>query len=50
MKDKIYTQDEIQELLEDVRVLISDLGFDYDRMSRSGKDIYDELCEKIGID
>lgn len=50
MKDKIYTQDEIQELLEDVRVLVSDLGFDYDRMSRSGKDIYDELCEKIGID
>jgi hypothetical protein len=50
MKDKIYTQDEIQDLLQDIRGLVTDLGFDYERLSKSGKEIYDELCEKLGID
>lgn len=46
----IVTQDEIQKLLYDVQQLVTDLGWDYERMSRSGKDTYDELCEKLGIE
>jgi len=50
MEEGIYTQDTIQELLEDVRVLVTDLGWDYERMSQSGKGIYNELCDKLGIE
>lgn len=50
VKEKIYTQDEIQDLLKDVRFLVSDLGWDYERLTRGGQDIYDELCNKLGID
>lgn len=50
VKEKIYTQDEIQDLLKDIIPLVSDLGWDYERMSRGGKDIYDELCNKLSID
>ena len=50
MKDRIYTKDEIEELLKEITLLVSDLGFDYDRMSLSGKNIYDELCELLDID
>jgi len=46
----IFTQDEIQDLLRDVQTLVTDLGWDYERMSRGGKDTYDELCEKLGIE
>lgn len=50
MKDRVYTKDEMEELLKQITILVSDLGFDYDRMSRSGKNIYDELCELLDID
>lgn len=50
VKEKIYTQDEIQELLQDVRVLVNDLGWDYERLTRGGQGIYNELCNKLGID
>jgi hypothetical protein len=49
MENKIYTQDEIQDLIQDLRGLVSDLGFEYERLSRSGKNIYDELCELLDI-
>lgn len=50
MENKIYTQDKIQELLYDVQQLVTDLGWDYERLTRGGKDIYDELCKKLNID
>jgi len=50
MKDMIFTQDEIQDLLRDVQTLVADIGWEYERMSRCGKDTYDELCEKLGIE
>lgn len=50
MKGRIFTQDEIQDLLEDVQHLVSDLGFDYARLSNSGREVYDELCDKLNID
>lgn len=34
-------QDEILDRLSD---LLEDLGCDYDRMSTSGKETYDEIC------
>ena len=38
------TEDQvIQKLTE----LISDLGFDYDRMSQSGQQTYDEICNLL---
>ena len=48
--DTLYTQDEIQDLIGELRGLVSDLGFEYERLSRSGKNIYDELCELLDID
>ena len=50
VEKKIYTQDEIQDLLEDVRSLVSDLGWDYERLTKGGQGIYNELCNKLGID
>ena len=29
--------------------LIGDLGWDYDRMSSSGQDTYNKLCDLLGI-
>ena len=49
MKNRIFTQDEIQDLLEDIQVLIGDLGFDYQQLSPTGKQTYDELCKKINL-
>ena len=36
---------ELREVLE----LIDDLGWDYDRMSSSGQETYDQICVKLGI-
>ena len=36
---------ELREVLE----LIEDLGWDYDRMSSSGQDTYDQICLKLCI-
>jgi hypothetical protein len=44
------TQEELQKVLETIQGLVYDLGFDYELMSRSGKEIYDELCEVLNID
>ena len=29
--------------------LVSDLGWDYDRLSSSGMETYDKLCDLLGI-
>ena len=33
---------------EKVKDLVDDLGWDYDRMSTSGQETYQELCLKLG--
>jgi hypothetical protein len=33
----------------DIKDLIEDLGWEYDRMSSSGQETYDKLCEIMGI-
>lgn len=48
--DKIYTQDEIQDLLTAIIHLVDDLNWEYDRMSSSGKETLDNLSELLGIE
>jgi hypothetical protein len=35
--------------LTDIRELVEDLGWEYDRMSQSGQETYDKLCSIFGI-
>jgi hypothetical protein len=37
-------------MITDIKELVEDLGWDYDRMSSSGKETYDKLCELLEID
>ena len=36
-------------MLADIKDLIEDLGWEYDRMSSSGQQTYDKLCELLDI-
>jgi hypothetical protein len=36
-------------MLADIKDLIGDLGWEYDRMSSSGQETYDKLCELLDI-
>jgi len=36
-------------MIADVKDLVIDLGWDYDRMSSSGQQVYDKLCEMLEI-
>jgi len=48
--EKIYTQDEIQDLLTAIIHLVDDLSWDYDRLSSGGKETLDKLHELLGIE
>jgi hypothetical protein len=37
-------------MLADIKDLIKDLGWEYDRMSSSGQETYDNLCKLLGIE
>ena len=39
-----------KKLIEELKNLVYDLGWDYERMSQSGQSIYNELCHKLGIE
>ena len=45
--EKIYAQDEINDLIDSIEELVGDLGWDYDRMSSSGKETYDKLVNFV---
>ena len=47
--EKIFTQDEVNQILENIEDMVGDLGWDYDRMSSSGQETYDKLCELLNI-
>ena len=49
-ENKVFTQDEIQDLLEELQTLMFHLGEDYERLTRSGKDTYDDLCMVLKIE
>jgi hypothetical protein len=36
--------------LNTIQALVTDLGWDYDRMSQSGKEVYDKLCNELNIE
>jgi hypothetical protein len=38
-----------QEKIDRLIKLVADLGWDYDRMSSSGQDTYNQLCDLLGI-
>lgn len=41
--EKIFTQYEVNEILESIEDMVGDLGWEYDRMSSSGQETYDKL-------
>lgn len=45
--DKIFTQDEVKDILMEITNMVEDLEFDYQRMSQSGKEIYDNLTNYL---
>ena len=45
--DKIFTQDEVKDILMEITNMVEDLEFDYQRMSYSGKGIYDNLINYL---
>lgn len=36
--------------LKTIQSLVSDLGWDYQRMSQSGQDVYNKLCNELNIE
>ncbi len=36
--------------IADIKDLVIDLGWDYDRMSQSGQEVYDKLCDILEIE
>lgn len=36
--------------IKNVRDLVADLGWDYDRMSTSGQEVYEKLCNLLEIE
>jgi len=41
--EKIFTQNEVNDILTEIKDSVEDLEFDYQRMSQSGKEIYNNL-------
>ena len=41
--EKIFTQDEVKDILSEIKFMVDDLGWDRQRMSSSGKSTYDKL-------
>lgn len=39
----------MEKKLKTIKSLVSDLGWDYQRMSQSGKDVYNKLCNELNI-
>ena len=48
---RLFTESVINEAVNIKKVtnLVADLGWDYDRMSSSGQQVYDELCDLLNI-
>lgn len=45
--EKIFTQDEVNDILTEIKGMVDDLGWDEQRMSQSGKMIYNNLVNYI---
>ena len=47
--EKIFTQDEVNDILSSIEEKVGELGWDYERMSSSGQETYDNLQQVHGI-
>jgi len=45
--ERIYTQDEVNDILSTIQDFVNELGWDYQRMSQSGQKVYNQLDEYI---
>jgi len=45
--EKIFTQDEVNDILSNIEEKVGDLGWDYERMSSSGQETYDKLVKYL---
>ena len=43
-----FNTETYHEKFEELKNLVDDLGWDYDRMSSSGQETYDKLCKVLG--
>jgi len=45
--EKIFTQDEVKDILKEIIDMVDDLGWEHQRMSTSGQETYDKLCDYL---
>jgi hypothetical protein len=45
--EKIFTQDEVNDILTEIKDMVDNLGWDEQRMSQSGKMIYNNLVNYL---
>lgn len=45
--EKIFTQDEVNDILTEIKGMVDDLGWDEQRMSQSGRKVYTDLTNYL---
>lgn len=45
--EKIFTQDEVKDMLDTIIDMVDDLGWEHQRMSTSGQETYDKLWDYL---
>ena len=45
--EKIFTQDEVKDILREIIDMVDDLGWEHQRMSTSGQETYDKLWDYL---
>jgi argininosuccinate lyase len=45
--EKIFTQDEVKDILQEINSMVDDLAWDIDRMSQSGRKTYSDLTNYL---
>ena len=45
--EKIFTQDEVNDILKEIIDMVDDLGWEHQRMSTSGQETYEKLYDYL---
>ena len=45
--EKIFTQDEVKDILQEINSMVDDLAWDIDKMSQSGRKTYTNLTNYL---
>jgi methionine synthase II (cobalamin-independent) len=45
--EKIFTQDEVKDILKEIIDMVDDLGWEHQRMSTSGQETYEKLYDYL---